>query len=493
MTASRHLFEFLFILLATVGTAFADEAFAPVGLAADLDAAHYLASRAELEEASELLTASLAASPDDPLAQLAGRELVRLTATIELRESFLAKTAREGGKLRIQIEGKRRALRVTDYTDGVVSFALNKYGIEDIDVSEISLRDMTSNWKNAKAGPVEVRAFALRLAGDKSWKSQWPRDEEGHEEVLADLQGVPDSIVHGERVLDLRSLENYVGRSLDRSEGQKVVALHERLFGGTDPQLEDDEDHTKRHALRALVRGALVAAWGLEELAAGLHAPTYEVIGDELRLIYDFASEEELKDWPQDEIRLPFLRFLGVLRTPETEWYRKLEGGSLEVLGEHDLRHIVPFKGPLHLRYPLQVAKVGKDGGMWMCGTFFHDNLEKTYQVVFGLGYLLQGYERGRPKEIHRDQIYYEIGRNYFVDLTYDKTGLTTVFREDLPEKSVLTLKTRKVDRGHISIGVYTDYITRYDSFEIQGKPDLDQMDRFRDEWVLDRLAEMGY
>ena len=236
-----------------------------------------------------------------------------------------------------------------------------------------------------------------------------------------------------------------------------------------------------------------MAAWGLEELGASLHATSYEIIGDELRLIYDFTKEEELQDWPQDELRLPFLHMLGVLRTPEEEWRRDLNGGFLEVLGAQDLRHIVPFKGPLHLRYPLQVPEVGKEGGMWMCGTFLNDDLERSYLVAFGMGYHLMGFERGRPSETKREQIYYEVKKNYFVDLTYDKTGVLTAFREDAPEASLISLKTRRVDHGHVSIGVYTDYRTLYDSFEIQGTPDLNQMDRFRDEWVLDRLAEMGY
>jgi len=493
MNAFRNVCRTLLAVPLLCLVASADQIFAPVGLAADLDAACTLASRAELEDAEELLTSSLLQFPDDPLAAQAGRDLELLHAVIELRESFLVGLAEAGDKLRIEIDGKRRALRVASYENGLIDFALNKYNVNNIEVGEISLGDLSANWKSAKSGKPEVRAFALRLAGDKAWKSQWPRDEEGHEQVLEDLEDLPTRILHGVRVLDLRSLENYVGRSLGRSEGRAVVDLHERLFGGSDPQLADDADGAKRRSMRALVREALVAAWGMEELAQSLHASDYQVLGEELRLVYNFDKEDELLDWPKDELRLPFLKMLGVLRTPESEWERKLDGGFLQVLGAHDIRHIVPFKGPLHLRYPLQVAKVGQEGGMWMCGTFLHDDLEKSYLVAFGLGYYLQGFQRGRPSEIKRDQIYYEVAKNYFVDLTYDKTGVLTAKREDKPEASLLTLKTRKVDHGHISIGVYTDYITRYDSFEIQGEPDLRQMDRFRDEWVLDRLATMGY
>lgn len=483
----------LLLVLTAALPADAVEGFAPTGLGADLDAARCLASRAELEEAIELIDQSVEAFPEDLLATTAKRERDLLQAAVELRESYLTGLAEKGDKLRVELDGRRRALRVEGYEDGLITFALNKYGVDELEASQISLRDLSSNWKSAKAGKPELRAFVLRLAGDKSWKSQWPRDEEGHEALIDELEGIPDALVHGARVLDLRALENFQGRVLGRSEGRAVVDLHERIFGGAEPKLEGDPDGAKRHNLRALVRGALVAAWGMEELAQGLHASEHSIIGDELRLVYNFESEEELLDWPKDELRLPFLRMLGVLRTPQTDWQDRLNGGFLEVLGEVDRRHIVPFRGPLHLRYPLQVAKVGQEGGMWMCGTFLNDDLDKSYLVAFGLGYFLQGFERGRTSQNQRDQIYYEVGRNYFVDLTYDKTGLLTVVREDKPEVSKLTLKTRRVDHGHISIGVYTDYLTRYDSFEIQGKPDLREMDRFRDEWVLDRLAEMGY
>lgn len=468
--------------------------FAPRGQRADLDAARSLASRAELEEAIELLQLSLATFPADDAALAArlGREEQRLLELVELRESFLTELAAAGDKLRVEIDGKRRSLRVTGYADGLIQFALNKYELEELDVSAISLDDLSFNWKNAKAGKSEARAYALCLVGDRSWGSQWPRDEEGHEQILADLADMPTTLVHGSLVLDLRALEIYMGRALGRSEGRAVVALHERIFGGRDPQLEDD-DGSRRRLMRALVRDALVAAWGMEELATGLHASSYEILGDELRLVYDFARPEELIDWPSDERHISDLGTLGVLKTPKESWSFGVQDGFLDVLGLQNLRHVVPFRGPLHVRYGVQVANLKGDGGMWMCGTYLHDDLERSYLRVFGLGYWVQGYERGRPSEVKRDQLYYEVAKTYFVDLVYDKTGVLTATREDQVEKSPLTLKTRKVDHGHVSIGVNTDYLTRYDSFEIQGQPDLRAMDRFRDEWVLDRLGTMGY
>jgi len=478
--------------LVCLPAAAAEDGFAPVGLEADLAAARCLASRAELEQAIELLESSLAQHAEDPGAALAGRDLELLRGALELRESQLAKLASEGGKLRVVVDGKRRNLRVASYTEGLVSFALNKYRIDELDVSAISLRDLASSWKSAKAGKPGVRAYALRLAGDKSWKSQWPKDEAGHERLVEDLTQLPDSIERGVRVLTLRELENYVGRELGRSEGRVVLALTRRLFDGAPPKLEGD-DGTRLFRLRALVRKSLVAAWGLEELASGLHATEFQVIGNEIRLVYDFAEEDELLDWPGDETHLLYLERLGTIRTPRKEWHRELEKGFLQVLGVHNLRHVVPFHGPLHLRYPLQVAKPGEPGGMWMCGTFLHDDLDRSYLSVFGMGHLLLGFERGRPKQTKRDQISYFAGKNYFIDVTYDSTGLLTVKREDKPEASLLTLKTRKVNHGNLAIGVSTDYLTRYDSFEIQGQPDLSQMDLYRDLWVIDQLEDLGF
>jgi len=226
---------------------------------------------------------------------------------------------------------------------------------------------------------------------------------------------------------------------------------------------------------------------------ASLHATSYEILGDEVRLVYDFDKPEELIDWPTDERHRADLRTLGLLKTPEKDWSLSQKEGFLDVLGLQGLRHILPFRGPLLVRYGLQVANLEGEGGMWMCGTFVQDDLEKSYLLTYGLGYWIQGLELGRYSEVKRDQLYYEVAKTYYVDLVYDMTGVLTVTREDQTEKSLLSLKTRKVDHGHVGIGTFTDYLTRYDSFEIQGTPDLRALDRFRDEWVLDRLGTMGY
>lgn len=470
--------------------------FAPVGLRADFDAARFLASDGQFTPAMALIKASLDGSSrelqESELGLLAARSNLRINELLELRTIHFASLAESGGKLRIEVDGKRRSVRVLSFIDGQIVFAKNKYGLESVNQTEVSFSDLANNWKTSKAGSTEQRCFALRLAGEKSWQSIWPKDEPGHDQLVSDLADMPESLLSGSHTLDLRGLEAYMGKQLTPEAGADVLARHQRLFQDSGPDFGEG-GQPKYLLLRDLVRSALIANWGIEELAGSLHATTVEIIGDELRLVYEFDSEDELKDWGRDDLRMPELKRSGVPEVPEADWFERVEGGFWNFLGTHAKRHMLPFRGPLKVRYPMQVMKMHKENALFACSAFLQDDEDESYFSVLGFGHELHSHDRGRPKRLSRDRIYYFLTTNYYVNLVYDKAGLMTVFREDEPEKTLLSLKAKRLNHGHISIGVNTDYPMGYDSFEIQGTPDWRSLDPFRDEWVSERMATMGY
>ena len=457
------------------------------GPAADLDLARHLVHDSRFEAALELLTE---VAGEDPAMV---RERDRVAGMIKLRESFLTGLGEDNGRLRIPIDGKHRNLKVESYEGGVITFVKNKYEVEYITIDDLTLEDLAGAWKSAKVEPIELRSYALALVGDKSWSKLWGKDAEPPATHLADLDGAADSVSRGARVEALRTMETHLGKDLDSAGGREVIALFESVFEGGRVELMEDPGKHRFRTLRDLVRASLEASFGLADLPRVLHATSAEMRGKELLLRYEFDQESELEDWLRDEEHLNDVRMMGILQTPEDQQRIGLAEGALELLGTKGVRYTLPYRGPIRLRYGMNLPDLGEEGLLWQILVYLNDDFERNHFAVHCFGYWVELLELDFESEVEREQVYYEIGTDYFTEVIVDQKSDITVRREDLSDEQVLTLPARRVNKGHISIVSHSDYITRVSSFEIQGVPDLDQAPIHRQTWVDLRLDELGF
>ena len=469
---------------------------ARTGPAAELDLARHLVRASRTEEALahlDLLLAGVEDPASDPGLAALSRERGRVAGLLDLRDSHLAKLAAEKGRLRIPVDGKHRNLKVAGYDEGVISFAQNKYDIEFLTVDELALEDLARAFKNGKVMPLELRSYALALAGDRTWNKVWGPDLDPPAQHLADLDDAEASADRGAKVEALRELEDFLGQDPGRKEGERIVALVEAVWPEGQVALDEDDGRHRFRALRDLVTAGLEASFGPAALPSILHAQAAEMRGEELWLRYDFADEEQLLDWQRDESHLPEVRMIGLLQTPDEEHRIGIVDGALEVLGVKGLRFVLPYHGPLRLRYGMQLPKVGEPDLLWQILVYLHDDLDKNRFVVHCFAYWIELLDLNFPKELERDQVYYEIGKDYFVELVVDRKSDLTARREDLADEHTLVMPSRRVNRGFVRIGTLTDYPTRITSFELQGTPDMAQLDLFRGAWVDERLDELGF
>ena len=462
------------------------------GPAAELDLARHLVRSSRPEEALTHLDAVLGEAPGPELAGL-GRERARVAAFLELRETFLTGLAAEGGRLRVPVDGKHRNLRLEGYADGVITFAKNKYEVAELAVGDLDLADLAKAMGTAKVEPLEVRAHVLALVGDRRWDEVWGRDAEGPAELLADLTGAADSVERGARVAALRELEAFLGRRLSTADGDRVVELVTGVFPEGGVALDDDPGRHRFRTLRDLVIAGLEASFAPRHLPEILHAAEAEMRDGELVLRYDFSKAEQLEDWLRDDTYLGQAGQIGLLKTPEDEHRVGLVDDSLEFLGTRGLRFVLPYHGPLRLRYAMQLPEVGEDGLLWQMLVHVHDDLDKNRFVVHNLGYWIELLDLNFPSEVEREAQYYEIGADYWVELTVDRGSDLTARREDLTEEFLLTMPSRRVNRGYVRLTSHTDYPTRFTAIELQGTPDMARLDLFRGAWVDERLEALGF
>lgn len=460
------------------------------GPAAELDLARHLMRTSRAEDALVHLDAVLAMTPDEaPLA----RERARVAAFLELRDTFFTELAERSGRLRIPVGEKHRNLKVAAYDEGVITFEKNKYDVEFLTVDELAVADLAKAWKTAKVEPLEQQAYALALAGDRNWKRVWGKDAEAPAETLADLSDTGASADRGAEVEALRELETFLDGKVGPKEGRRIVELVDALWPEGGVSLSDDPGRHRFRALRDLVTAGLEAGFGPADLPRILHAAESEMRGEELWLRYDFTKEEQLADWLRDESHLPEVRMIGLLQTPEEEHRIGIVDGSLEVLGVNGLRYVLPWYGPLRVRYGMQLPEVGEEGRLWQILVYLHDDLEKSRFVVHCFAYWIELLDLNFPSEVEREQQYYEIGKDYFVELVVDRKSDLTARREDLADEHTLVVPSRRVNRGYVRFASLTDHVTRISSFELQGTPDMAQLDLFRGAYVDLRLEELGF
>ena len=306
---------------------------ARTGPAAELDLARHLVRASRTEEALahlDLLLAGVEDPASDPGLAALSRERGRVAGLLDLRDSHLAKLAAEKGRLRIPVDGKHRNLKVAGYDEGVISFAQNKYDIEFLTVDELALEDLARAFKNGKVMPLELRSYALALAGDRTWNKVWGPDLDPPAQHLADLDDAEASADRGAKVEALRELEDFLGQDPGRKEGERIVALVEAVWPEGQVALDEDDGRHRFRALRDLVTAGLEASFGPAALPSILHAQAAEMRGEELWLRYDFDDEEQLLDWQRDESHLPEVRMIGLLQTPDEEHRIGIVDGALE-------------------------------------------------------------------------------------------------------------------------------------------------------------------
>ncbi|MCP4805284.1 MAG: hypothetical protein GY884_08035, partial [Proteobacteria bacterium] len=224
-----------------------------------------------------------------------------------------------------------------------------------------------------------------------------------------------------------------------------------------------------------------------------LNAAASEMRDGQLWLRYDFKDEAQLEDWLKDETHLPWVRMRGVLKTPEKDHRMEVANGGLELLGVQGLRYILPYKGAMRVRYGLQLPEVGEEDDLWKILFYLHDDLDVNRFVVHNLGYTIELLERDYPTEVEREEQHYEVGRDYFVEAVVDRKNDLTVRREDLSEDFNLSMPSQIVKRGHIRLATLTDHLTRLTTFDIQGTPDMVQLDLFMGAYVDKRLDQLGF
>jgi len=450
-----------------------------------------VARRGDLDGAIATLADLAARSPQGDLGAHVAADLERTRAFQALRTKYLAGLAESGGELRLEIKGREITFVVQTIEPERVVFRNTAFGIGSVPLAEldsVQIAKQIGRDFNGDSGRW-VRLYPYLLAGDERGPQFLKRDCKGLPEadkLLADAEQWYPAMVS---LADAAALFAEIGANpsaltADRAKEmlasiKELVAKHGTLDAvrGRMPQLRD------------LAKQCLAQTYDAKDLIEKLAGRVENLENGGVRLVYEFDSDKELKDfkttppYPAERIAL-----LPPLKAYATQGVFELKKSALVAAGTQSWRHIMPFKGPITVRCRMQVEPTAKGGAptcFWMFGAC--DNGAESYLGLQELGTAIAidlPTSHAATAEVAASKRL-QVGTPYELELVYDGQTLRT----KVAKQVVKEVPSGPRSYGDVFFLVHSDSPIRFDRIEIEVQPGgLGD----RGPWMREKLRELG-
>ena len=447
-----------------------------------------LARTGDLGQAIIELEGALSRVPEGEQARIV-TELERMRTFRQTRDEFLAAVAAARGKLRIQHAGERVALKLEAFSEGVLHFAPNELGIEQLEVSELDPLRLVRNFgsKVTDYGPAWTRPYGLLIAGERRWDAQLEGDDEDTRRLITDGEGeLPRLIEEGSAAVALEQL----AYRPEPGGGPAARALVDEIALVMSEYGDTDVVRARKAPLRELAAkawGAQYSQHGFEEL---LHGKLERLENGKLRITYEFDDAAELKDFE------PISAYLAEQRAdrPKLEagsgGALEVRGGNLEGKGALCYRHKLAFVAPT-VRYELLYGRARSGGGtlanvlLGIC-----DDGAGSYVGAWDLFDLVaidkpMGYARTAFTEGRRSL---RAARAYKLELRHDGELVTLLVNG----KKRRQIASGPRLEGSLFLWIHAQLPVAIKRLEIEARPITDEDDPARAAWIEAKLRESG-
>jgi hypothetical protein len=466
-------------------------ALAPTELEERLALALSLVVSGDCETALEWLDTASGAAGDQELVRRVVTERARLAAWIELRDAFLAELEESGKPLALELDGKRVSTPIRREGDELV---LARGPTKRLSVRALAPEMLVAAIpKERFAGAMEwLKIYPYCVAANPKWK-RLTTSEPSSAELERDAQ---------EHYPRLRALGEVTGAltrlaqrapPADAAEARAALAEVQGLLahGG-----ELACVRVRRPALGALALQLLEEVAAAMEVAELVHASVGPPAGPAepgalrlLRLVYDFSTEDQARDWVREDEYLEGLRAQldPVGASVEAEAFGPMGFGGR---GEFCWRHVLEFQRPLRVRYRVRWEPFqGQPQRTFAFALGLLGDADGRHVRVNELGFLYVDEKDGpytavRPK----GDATVELGRTYAIELVHDGREVA-VSVEGVP-RARAAAKART--EGRIFLWGHSDVLVRVPELEIEGCVTPASLAALRAAWVRARLDALG-
>jgi len=429
------------------------------------------------------------------LAEQASRELNRLRELLELRVAFLGAARSTKKKLRINHEGQRivGVLRKIDVVKGMLLLEGSRGDSVTLPVSAITPGKLAKLVRGSKPriGEDGVLAYAYLLEGNKLWKKYSRGSDPEFVSLVQDAEDIAAQLelgcVHG-MLNELAA----TGLPADTAAANEVLTRIKELLDAfaDDPAVTEREDDLRRLAARVYCRifdgmppgeKARLMRGDLEFFGAGQK---------QVRLTYDFESPGELEDFAEVSYLEDLRENLHELSTSTEESYFKIDGKRLICKGQGCRRLKIELQAPMKISFkPHYDARGYKEvfPTGWFCVGFCDngfgsgiraanlyclDAIDKQsgFQESFALEETIMGNQTFQVDVVHDGQK---------VSLAVDGERLGSIPAGPLLE-------------GGVYLWVHYDIPIMLRRLEIEGKASPEMFAPLRNEWLAQKLFEIG-
>lgn len=470
---------------------------APLDSDAQLPLALWQARAGDLEGAAARLERLLLALPDGDGRAPLERELGRLTKAREVRDAWLATLAAEGGRLFVEREDKRIAIRVEGYADGVVRLGRNRFGLERLEVSGEPLAALLGEARDLPAdAPGWLGPYALLLGGSERWERGLDAEDPAGAALLADAPRIRELLPQGRVWSDLAALEQAApgaDAALAADVAAEVVERLERLVA--DP-LARTVLGERRGALGDLARRAFAALYDAEPGRLPLQGAVERLDRERLRITYAFDRVEEADDFTLDSAAMAdwHATMTPVPKAPEDSYFIVKQGAFFGD-GQLVYRHALEFGPGVRVRYTMRyIPREGDtlDVGVVMIG--LADNGQQGFVAAseFGDVYAIDPATYFNERKLYEGERLVGINQLYEAEARLEPDGERAVLEAWRDGKLRNELDAGPHRRGGVFLFVHSPRIIAIETLTLEGVPEPASLARLRERWIDERVAALG-
>jgi hypothetical protein len=445
----------------------------------------------DLDGALSDLRALASTQPVDPFAGRIAREVARLEAVVALRDGWLSALAAKGGRLEIELEGKKINAPVRSIENGVVLLAPSKFGVDRVALADLRLVDIlraTEKREYQGTSAPWVRGYLAAMADDPRADKYTKGDAPEPRDLREDTRVWIDAGVRTGNVA--RILAEIAAQPLPTSRGEGAIAIERVRAILADAELPCVA--LRRELLVRYARASLAAMASAMEAGDFVHGQWTKTGDDDVGLVYDFDRPEEAADFAKHAGYLPELRekYEPLMRA-EAQASVEAVGGRAVFLGPACWRLPIGFQAPFQVRYTVRVVHV--DGELAPNPTFdvlACDDMKESFVRATVFGWIwVNDLVTGRTAEANPvETITYLQDTDYSVEAVHDGARMTT--RLDDKDRASCAIGT--LTGGDIVLFVHTDLPVSLERFEITGRVDKKSLGRARARWVDRQMTELG-
>lgn len=410
-------------------------------------------------------------------------ERKRLADLLELRDSYFAHLIETGTKLRLEYEGKKLMAVATRLEEGIVHFAENRRGIEQLPVESLNLVELCSTMSREKPkfGDPLVRAYPLALAGDKRLVKRLSRiDDDGG--LKADAEALIGYIALGEVARHISALASYSVDEIDSTSSITIIEHIKAVIPHINFMDFVGVRKARLEAFAALAYETRLEAQTIESLLEG----KVDRLGNErLRITYDFSDPAQLDDFVQDlDFKKAHREVLPPTGIAESDEYCLVRGNRLTFHGRASLQHPLFFQGPQSVEYTFRYDSIplGASGTLssLMVGMCSDGQSSGVYNFNFG-GLYAYDEQSGHQTEVDltAGNGYYQ-HVDYRFQLVHDGTNMTWY----LNGQSKGSIACGPLNSGEMFVLVHSNFPIAMKTLILEGTVTVSGTDRLRANWV---------